>query len=311
MLIFFATDVHGSDTCFKKFINAAQVYGADCLILGGDMTGKALIPIIHLGGQRYQLTYLDQSLTLEGEDEVRAMEQTISGRGYYSCRVSPDELAELEQDREARTTVYVREARARLDAWTEFAHRKLDGTGIPVYICPGNDDPESVFEGYKDTLISDCEGRAVELADGVTMISTGYSPPTPWETDRELSEEALGAYLEEIGQQVPDPGMAVCNFHCPPYQSGLDEAPELDADMRPVFGGQSFKPAGSTAVRHFLEKYEPLLGLHGHIHEGRGVKKIGRTLVVNPGSAYEQGMLQGALVEIKKGNVTKHALTVG
>lgn len=311
MMIFFATDVHGSDTCFRKFVNAARAYEADCLILGGDMTGKALIPIIHSGGQRYRMTYLDQNLTLEGEDEVRDLEQTIQRRGYYSCRVSPDELAELEQDREARTSAYLREARARLDAWTEFAHQKLDGTDIHVYICPGNDDPEGVFDGYEDPLITDCEGRAVELTDGVTMISTGYSNPTPWKTDRELDEEALGDYLREIAEQVPDPGTAVCNFHCPPFQSGLDDAPELDADMKPVFGGQSFKAAGSTAVRAFIEEFHPLMGLHGHIHEGRGVKKIGRTLVINPGSAYEQGMLQGALVEIKNGKVTKHALTVG
>lgn len=311
MLIFFATDVHGSDTCFKKFINAAKAYGADCLVLGGDMTGKAVIPIIHLDGQRYRMTYLDQHLTLEGEDEVRNMEQMMGRRGYYSCRVDSDELAELESDHETRTAVYKREARARLEAWTEFAHRKLNGTGIPVYICPGNDDPQSVFAGYDDTLITDCEGHAVELADGVSMISTGYSNPTPWKTDRELSEEDLDTYLREIGQQVSDADAVICNFHCPPYQSGLDDAPELDANMRPVFGGQSFKPSGSTAVRAFMEEFQPLLGLHGHIHEGRGAKKIGRTLVINPGSAYEQEMLQGALVEIKRGKISKHALTVG
>jgi len=104
---------------------------------------------------------------------------------------------------------------------------------------------------------------------------------------------------------------AIFNIHVPPYKSGLDEAPELDKDLRPVLAGQSLKPVGSTALRKAIEEAKPLLGLHGHIHEGRGATRIGKTLCINPGSMYEQGTLLGAIVALGKNKIENYVLTSG
>ena len=83
MKLFFATDVHGSEICWKKFINAGKFYEADVLILGGDMTGKAIVPIIAQGNDKYKVTLLDQESILDGQESVDEMVKTIQNRGYY------------------------------------------------------------------------------------------------------------------------------------------------------------------------------------------------------------------------------------
>jgi Icc-related predicted phosphoesterase len=88
MNLFFATDVHGSEICWKKFINAGKFYKADVLILGGDMTGKAIIPIIAQGGGQYKVTLLDQDTILESQGDVDKMVATIQNR-YYPYVLHP------------------------------------------------------------------------------------------------------------------------------------------------------------------------------------------------------------------------------
>ena len=51
--IFFASDLHGSEVCFKKFVSAAKFYGADTLLLGGDISAKIVVPIVRAGGGKY------------------------------------------------------------------------------------------------------------------------------------------------------------------------------------------------------------------------------------------------------------------
>jgi len=131
------------------------------------------------------------------------------------------------------------------------------------------------------------------------MPSSGWTEPTPWDTDREETKEELRERLERVVSQVDDYDRAVFNFHEPPYDSGLDEAPELDDDLQPKFGAQSTEPVGSKAVREVIEKYQPPISLHGHIHESRGQTNIGDTLAVNPGSVYSEGSLQGAVIDLK------------
>jgi hypothetical protein len=155
------------------------------------------------------------------------------------------------------------------------------------------------------------EGRVIQLDDHHEMASTGWSNPTPWDTHREESEEALRKRLEALVSQVRDPSKAVFNFHAPPYGSGLDDAPELTKDLRPAYAGRSLVPVGSQAVLEAIEKYHPMLGLHGHIHEGKGTRKYKRTLCINPGSMYEQGILHGAIVELKPNKIGNYLLTTG
>jgi uncharacterized protein len=98
MRMFFATDIHGSEVCWKKFLNSGAHYKADVVVLGGDMTGKALVPVIDDGGGKWHSTLLDNREVLDGEDAVKEFEAAVIRRGYYPFRTDPDELRELSAD---------------------------------------------------------------------------------------------------------------------------------------------------------------------------------------------------------------------
>ena len=294
--VFFATDLHGSEVCWKKFLNAAKFYGADVLICGGDMTGKAIVPIVAENGH--------YTVTLGGErqavtaDQVVEVEGNIRRKGYYPLRMTVERLQELDHDPAKRAECFQEVMLEGVDRWMKLAADKLRGTGIRCFVCPGNDDEMEVDDVIRRAeLVELGEGRLVEI-EGFAMISTGWSNPTPWKTHREESEEELAKRIDAMASQVPDQSHAIFNLHCPPFKSGLDEAPAIDADLRLLHGGRALRPVGSTAVREAIERHQPLLSLHGHIHESKGALKIGKTLSINPGSAYEEGMLMGALIQL-------------
>jgi len=299
--VFFATDLHGSEVCWKKFLNAARFYGADVLICGGDMTGKAIVPIVSENGH-YSYVLGGEALTVAA-DQVGEVEGHIRRRGYYPLQMSAERLHELDADPNKRAECFQEVMLDGVDRWMKMAADRLRGAGVRVFVSPGNDDEMEVDEVIRRAeLVELGEGRVVEI-DGFVMISTGWSNPTPWKTHREESEAKLAERIDAMASRVPDQGKAIFNLHCPPYQSGLDEAPAIDADLRLLHGGRALRPVGSTAVRHAIEKHQPLISLHGHIHESKGAVKIGKTLAINPGSAYEEGMLMGAIIQLdpKKG----------
>ena len=294
--VFFATDLHGSEVCWKKFLNAAKFYSADVLICGGDMTGKAIVPIVAENGH--------YTVTLGGEqqavtaDQVAEVEGNIRRKGYYPLQMTVERLQELDHDPAKRAECFQEVMLEGVDRWMKLAADKLRGTGIRCFVCPGNDDEMEVDDVIRRAeLVELGEGRLVEI-EGFAMISTGWSNPTPWKTHREESEEELAKRIDAMASQVPDQSHAIFNLHCPPFKSGLDEAPAIDADLRLLHGGRALRPVGSTAVREAIERHQPLLSLHGHIHESKGALKIGKTLSINPGSAYEEGMLMGALIQL-------------
>lgn len=299
--VFFATDLHGSEMCWRKLLNAGRFYDADVLICGGDMTGKAIVPIVQEDG-RFTVTMAAETQTV-GADQVGEVESQIRRKGYYPLQMTPERLHELDQDPAKRADTFSNVMLEGVERWMNMAAEKLRGTGIRLFVCPGNDDEMEVDDVIRRSdFVELGEGRMVEI-DGFTMISTGWSNPTPWNTHREESEEKLAERLEAMASQVSDPAHAIFNLHCPPYQSGLDEAPAIDAELRLMHGGRALRPVGSTAVRAVIERHQPLLSLHGHIHESKGAVKIGKTLSINPGSSYEEGMLMGAIVQLdpKKG----------
>ena len=309
--IFFATDIHGSDICWSKFLNAGKFYGADQLVLGGDMTGKAVVPFIHQGGQNYRVTLLEQVFNLTNEEELADLTKRVRSRGYYPYMTNPDEIAELENDPDRVSRIFLAEVLKVVQQWMDLADKKLDGTDMKVYCSPGNDDMDEVDEivrSSKRVLL--VEGQVSSLG-GHEMIASGWSNITPWATHREENEDLLLFRYEAMISQLKDPRNSIFNIHVPPYKSQLDEAPELDKDLRPVLAGNSMKPVGSTALRKAIEKVQPLLGLHGHIHEGRGSSRIGKTLCINPGSMYEQGTLLGAIVKLGKNKIENYVLTTG
>jgi uncharacterized protein len=310
MRIFFATDIHGSEVCWRKFLNAGAFHRADVLVMGGDMTGKAMVPIVARDGG-WRLSLQDQEHVLSSEDELKAMEKRILDRGYYPIRLSTDEVAAWEADPALVDARFKAVMMANVERWMALADERLKGTSIRCVVSPANDD---IFE--LDPIIDAAErvelgeGNTIQL-DGFTMVSTGWANTTPWNTFRELPDEQLRPKIDALVASVADPRRAIFNFHAPPYGSNLDSAPQLKADMTYVAGGRALVPVGSHAVRDSIVDYAPVLSLHGHIHEGRGAVKIGRTLAVNPGSSYEDGVLQAAIVDLdsKKGEV-KHYLLI-
>jgi Icc-related predicted phosphoesterase len=310
--IFFATDIHGSETCWRKFLNAGKHYEASVMILGGDMTGKALVPIVHRDGERWDSTLLDNKHEMNGEEEVVAFEDAVRRRGYYPFRTNPDELAELEADEGRRHELFHQHMLATVERWMALADERLADSDALCFVCPGNDDQFEVDEIVAQAKRVELgEGRVVEFG-GHQMASTGWANRTPWDTYREEDEPQLAERIEKMVSEITaPPELTIYNFHCPPYGSGLDEAPELTADMRPKYAGRSSVPVGSTAVREAIQKGQPALSLHGHIHEAKGSTRIGRTLAINPGSSYEQGQLLGAVVELDGGKIKRFVLTSG
>ena len=312
MRIFYATDVHGSDVCWRKFLNAGAFHKADVLIMGGDMTGKAMVPIV-ANGSGWDVTIQDQHHSLATEAELVAMEKRISDRGYYPVRLSREEVDAWTSDPSLVDIRFRAEIVHGIERWMAIADEKLRGSQVRCIVSPANDDMfeiDEIIEGADSPILG--EGVPIDL-EGLTMISTGWTNPTPWNTFRELPEDQLRVKIDELVAAAPDPHRAIFNFHVPPYGSNLDNAPKLDAAMNYVSGGQALIPVGSHAVREAILQYGPLLSLHGHIHEGRGAVKLGRTLAVNPGSTYEDGVLQAAIVDLdtKKGSVKRYLLING
>src|SRR5919198_2231753 len=140
MRLYFATDIHGSETCWRKFLNSGKHYGADVLILGGDMTGKALVPVVDDGGGCWRRTLLENRHDLAGEEEVAEFEAAVQRRGDYPFRTTPDELAEYESDPERADRFFHEQMLATVERWMALADERLQGTGIRAFVCPGNDD---------------------------------------------------------------------------------------------------------------------------------------------------------------------------
>ena len=313
MRIFFATDIHGSEVCWRKFLNAGAYHQADVLIMGGDMTGKAMVPIIGNGGETWEVTLQEQRHTLTGEDELRAMEKRILDRGYYPVRLSRDEVDAWSADPALVDARFRQEMLGAVERWMALADERLKGSKIRCIVSPANDDMFEIDPLIEKAELVDLgEGNTIAL-DGFTVVSTGWANPTPWKTFRELPEDELRARIDGLVGSVSDAHRAIFNFHAPPYGSNLDAAPQIDANMKYVAGGQALIPVGSHAVRDAIAEYGPVLSLHGHIHEGRGAVKLGRTLAVNPGSTYEDGVLQAAIVDLdsKKGEVKRYLLING
>jgi Icc-related predicted phosphoesterase len=309
--IYFATDLHGSEVCFRKFLAAAKVYQADVLILGGDFAGKGLVPVIEQDGELHaRLGGESAAVPVADWDRLAA---DVSRTGFYPVRMEAGELKVLEDDPAALGLLFRSEIAAQMQRWCDLAAERLDPR-VRCIITPGNDDPveaDAVLAAHERV-----ECPELELCDlgPVDMASLGVVPHTPWDTERESSEEELGKQIDQMLDQLPEGRNCILNLHCPPYASGLDDAPELDATLKPVIRGgrPSIVPVGSHAVREAIKRYQPVVGLHGHIHESRGAQKIGRTLCVNPGSDYSSGVLRGAVVDIADdGTCLDFLLTTG
>jgi Icc-related predicted phosphoesterase len=310
--LYFVSDLHGSGKCFRKYLNGGSIYKADVMVLGGDLAGKAIQSITRGPGGRYRFTFRGAAYDLEDGDELRAVEQLIADHGYYPYRCEPGELAGLEQSGKL-DALFLSLITRRLEQWIELADERLRPLGIPIYWMLGNDDPPELISLLESVPWGvHCEGHDV-LVDGHEMISWGYANPTPWHTHREMSEDELRAVFARLGGELSDPDHAIFNLHPPPFDTGLDEAPVLDESLQvqSAAGQAKMAAVGSHAVREVIEQFQPLLGLHGHIHESAGFRKLGRTLAINPGSDYGTGVLNGVLVTLEPGKVKAYQFVRG
>ncbi|MEM4311639.1 MAG: hypothetical protein QXX95_04555 [Nitrososphaerales archaeon] len=310
--IFFATDIHGSTICWKKFINTNKFFNANILILGGDTTGKAIIPIVEEGESFSLQEPNGKKIIVKDKNELYKRMEYLSNYGYYPYITNKEEYKELESSKEKLNGLFIRLMKERIKEWIRLAEERLNGKEVFCYVCPGNDDPFEIDEAWKSSsIINVTEGKVVKINKIYEMVSTGWTNPTPWRTHRETTEEKLEVIIDHMVNKVRDMNTTIFNIHVPPYNSGLDEAPELDENLKPKYGGRSFVPVGSKAVRKAIEKYQPLLSLHGHVHESMGERKIGRTIAVNPGSSYMEGWLQGVIIDIDERGIKRRVFITG
>ena len=311
--LFFATDVHGSEACWRKFINSGKHYGANVLVLGGDMTGKAVIPIIDNGGGSYTFHMQDIRRDLDGADELAHNQRAIKDHGYYPVVMTGEERNEFTSDPDKLDELFHQQMRHTVEDWVTWADERLEGSGMRCIVCPGNDDRPDI-DGLlaSSSQLEVGEGNVIDLPEGYQLASSGWTNPTPWDTPREEEEPLLKARIEGIVAQVTvSPERLVMGLHAPPYDTQLDVAPKIDWESLTV-EGQNVAHVGSTAVKEVIERVQPILSLHGHIHESRAAVRIGRTLAVNPGSAYVEGTLSGCVVELDgKNKLKRYRLTMG
>lgn len=313
--IFFTTDSHGSNVVFRKFINSGKFYEADVIILGGDITGKKVIPFVRQADGTFKVNHLDREHVVKDGNEAEAFKTSIIDMGYYPYMTDPEEMAKLAGDKTAQDAIFKSLMKERIRDCLTLAEERLEGTNIKCYVQPGNDDEYEIDELFVggDKVVNP-EGKVIQIDENYTMISTGHGNITPWNCPRDVSEERLREIIDAMASQVTDFDQCIFNFHCPPFDTVLDQAPELDAELRPTLemgGKPHMVPVGSPAIRHAIDQYQPRLGLHGHIHESRGSQKLGRTVCLNPGSEYGEGVLRGVIVDIDKKGVKSFTFTSG
>jgi Icc-related predicted phosphoesterase len=301
--LYIASDFHAAEKAWRKFVNAIKlnVYKADVALLAGDLTGKAIVPIVQSNGS-YETELFGVKRHASNAADLATLQRDIADVGFYSFVTNADEAQRLSTDEAERDQLLGRLMNERLEEWMVLATERLADGNVPLYLIPGNDDEHVIDEIIDNDTYApvNADGRVLDMPGGLQLLACGWSNNTPWQTPREEPEDALYERLDALAKQVRDPRRAVFMIHVPPYDTGLDTAPILDENLRPtISAGDVLRgPVGSTAVRKIIETYQPVLSVHGHIHEAGGERKIGDTLCINPGSEANHGILRGYLVDI-------------
>jgi Icc-related predicted phosphoesterase len=303
--ILFATDLHGSEAVFRKFLNAVPVYEADVAIIGGDLTGKRIVPVVDQGDGSFSAEFSGAELVARDQAELDRLRRRISDAGQYPIQVSRAEFKRLCEDDEFVDATFLDACVSQVRDWMSRAAERLQPLAVPVFVTGGNDDYLVIEEVLNDApYVQNAEGQVKEIAPGIEMISTGYGNPTPWRCPRDIPERELGERIEMMAMRLTDPTRAVFNLHVPPLGSALDLCPKLDTSVqppRPIIGEEA--SAGSIAVRDAIARFGPMLSLHGHIHESAGIRGLGVTTSINPGSEYGEGILRSAIIDLTDGAI--------
>jgi len=312
--LFFVTDIHGSDKLFLKFVNAAKIYNCHVVIIGGDIAGKGMVPIFK-SGDIYETEIKGNKYKAKDERELEEIKKEIRFQGDYPFVTSYNEWNDLIKDENKMNKIFDELIAESINRWCKIAEERLKPLKIKVIINIGNDDPPvvEVILKQSDFVIYPNE-KIVWIDEYHEMISLGYSNPTPWKLPGDLPEEVLAEKIDKLVSSVKEIKRCIFNTHVPPYNTHLDLAPKLDENFQPVLtpGGEpELVHVGSTAVRNAIEKYQPLAGLHGHIHESKGYTKIKNTHCFNPGSEYNIGILKGVVINLSEKKLENYLFTEG
>jgi Icc-related predicted phosphoesterase len=309
--ILYGSDFHGSEAVFRKFLASGMQYKVNALIVGGDVTGKAMVPVIHQGGGRYQAHLFGEDKTAASPDELERLKKAISNVGFYPIVLEKDEAAELEGDPAKMGARFEQEMCNRVRDWMKLAEEKLVPQNITLYFMAGNDDLYSIDKVVDEFQhVRNPDMKHFEMDGGYEVVGLSNANLTPWLCARDVEEQELTRKLDEIKAMIQKPERTIAVIHVPPFSSGLDTCPDLDKNLKIITqGGQVvMKSAGSPAVKAFIEKVQPMLTLHGHIHESPGHFHNGRTLMINAGSEYAEGIMKAAIVNLEDGKVKGHLL---
>jgi Icc-related predicted phosphoesterase len=304
MKLFFATDLHGSDICFREFLNAREFYGADIMLLGGDLSAGSIIFAQEIEGE-WRVHLRGREMIIRNQSELAKLRAALANKGHL-LKICDNSGA---NSSEASEVDWKYEFQSQLARWVELASMK---SHHPIYFVPGNDDPLYVDDILEYPFVN-IHRKQIALSDDIAILGVGGSTPTPWNTAREYSEEELELFVMSAYDESMSNKKLILLSHCPPYGVGLDLAPALTSDFSYELhlGGARFIPVGSHAIRRAIDKLAPILGLFGHVHEGRRYIKVGQTLCINPGSAFWTGRLQGCIIEINDREVVDFQLTEG
>ncbi len=308
--LLFVTDLHGAERCFELLLEQLATRRFDVVVVGGDVTGKLLVPIVPTAHGQSAAHFKGATVQLTSPSETNTFVTRAAATGAYAYPCTSGEYLRLLNDMPYREAIIQRLIDDRLARWLGQLQRVARATHIKVIFNLGNDDSLSCNALFPLNNVELAEGTVIELLNGISIASCGYANDTPWHLPRDEPEDKLHQRLQTLIATVEDKARLICNFHAPPYASGLDTAILLEPDLRPQSGGFGplRGPVGSHAVDRVIREMQPLLGLHGHIHESAGRARLGRTVCLNPGSEYEAGILRVAECDFEGSSLTRASL---
>ncbi len=181
--ILFATDVHGSDPVWKKFIRGAERYKANVLIIGGDITGKNVVPVTDNSDGTFSAEFQDQKKFIKNKDELKRFEDTLRTTGTYMYIGTRSELSDFANDKSKSESIFSQLVLQRLKEWVQFADQN---SNISLYVNAGNDDEQGVDNVLKASKkIVQPEDKIIEIDSKHEMISGGFANLTPWHCPRD------------------------------------------------------------------------------------------------------------------------------
>jgi Icc-related predicted phosphoesterase len=299
-----ASDLHGSNAAFRKLVTLAVQLNVDTLVVAGDWSGKQSLLVLKQPNGSAIYVDLDGAERPLAPDQLSGQLEIWRDSGIYPVLVDGADASSI-----SKFDSLARDVRAlRLKQWLDYGQERTRAATTKVFAIPGNDDgPEIDDVLLNHSWVCDVDERVIRYRE-YQILGLGFSTPTPWKTPRELSEEEIASRLRKMASQVDDWSRTISIIHVPPYNSGIDLAPEIVGEdgSLPRETGRGNVSIGSRAVRSFIESQQPLAVLAGHCHGSRGLARIGSTICVNAGSQYHHGSLSACLLSFRKSKMLGH-----